>query len=145
MVAVVSEYDAILGSSHLSDEEVMVLGRYALANGLRKFLVTHVDWRVLRTNTLEQMQELAGLGAYIEFCATCTFPPAYNFTVEQTVAWIKAIGPERCVLASDTGAPIFPTQVEALRAYGQVLCNSGLSEAEVDLMMKQTPAALVGL
>ncbi|MHB1005384.1 MAG: DUF6282 family protein [Chloroflexota bacterium] len=145
VVAVIRDYNAILGSSHLSDEEAMLLGRYALANGVKKYLVTHADWSILRTLSLEQLQELASLGAYVEFCATCTFPPTYCFTSDKTIAWIKAIGPEHCVVASDTGAPIFPTQVEALRAYGQVLLNGGITREELHTMMVDNPAYLLGL
>ena len=145
VVAVVKDYDGILGVSHIYNEEVMLLGTYAADYGLKKLLITHADWSILRTLTLEQLKELATKGAYIEFCATCNFPPTYCFTPQKAAAWMREIGPERCVISSDGGAAIFPGHVEALRSYGEVLLDLGVTREDLRTMMIDNPAMLLGL
>src|SRR5262245_61007107 len=44
----VAETDCILGTGHLSPEEVAVLVRQARAAGIQKFLVTHPEWAPTR-------------------------------------------------------------------------------------------------
>jgi hypothetical protein len=145
VVAVVKDYDGILGVSHIYNEEVMLLGAYAAEHGLKKLLITHADWSVLRTLTLEQLKDLANMGAYIEFCATCNFPPTYCFTPEKAAAWMRELGPERCVISSDGGAPIFPGHVESLRSYGEMLLGLGVTREELRVMMIDNPAMLLGI
>jgi len=145
VVAVVRDYDGILGVSHIYNEEVMALARFALANGVHKFLITHADYSVLRTLTIEQLEELANLGAFIEFCSTSTFPPTCCFTPQKAAAWMRRLGPERCVIASDAGAPLFPGEVESLRAYGEMLLAEGMTSTELRTMMIDNPARLLGL
>ncbi|MCL4465238.1 MAG: DUF6282 family protein [Chloroflexi bacterium] len=145
VVAIARDYDGIIGVSHIYNEEVMALARFAFANGAKKFLITHADWSVLRNLTIEQLEELANLGAFVEFCATCTFPPTYCFTPEKAVAWMKRLGAGRCVISSDAGAPIFPGEVESLRAYGEMLLAGGITRDELRIMMIDNPAGLLGL
>ncbi len=58
---------------------------------------------------------------------------------------LERVGPERCIVASDVGMLLDPTAVEALRLMVRLLLVLGLAPDQIDLMLKQNPARLIGL
>jgi hypothetical protein len=144
VLSLVAQHDGILGSSHLSYEESLALVQKARELGVRKILVTHPFFKV-PSLSLAQLQSLTDLGATAEF-AYCTVSPMWAYaTVPQVVSAIRAIGPERCVIMSDSGQMHNPMPSEALRVYAQCLHERGLKPEEIDLIVKRNPRRLLGL
>jgi len=63
----------------------------------------------------------------------------------ETVELVRRIGPERCIVASDVGTMLEPSTMASLRLMIRFLLSLGLSERDIDLMMKVNPAKLIGL
>ena len=91
--------------------------------------------------TMSEMQELARLGAYLEF--VWALPGSDEF--KKSVKSIRALGPEFCLISSDLGNPKYPVHPAGVLELFQYYRQGGLSEQEIDLMAKVTPAKLLGL
>jgi hypothetical protein len=140
----VAEYDAILGTCHQSYDELRVIISCAHKIGVRKILLTHPFFKVPGLS-LEQITELVDMGAIAEF-GYCTISPMWAYaTVGKVAQAIRSLGAERCVLVSDAGQRHNPMPPEALRVFAQCLFESGITENEIGVMVRENPARLLGL
>ena len=95
--------------------------------------------------TLEEIKQLLNSGtSYAEFVACAVFPP-FSWNDIPIVEWMRTLGPERCVISSDTRSPMFPICPEALRAFAQVLFENEITEEELTIMMNTNPSKLLGI
>lgn len=140
----IAQYDVILGTCHQSYEELKVIIPAARKLGVKKILLTHPFFKVPGL-TLEQTQELVSLGATAEF-GYCTVSPMWAYASIPTVAKaIQALGAENCVAISDAGQRHNPMPHEALRVFAQGLFEAGVSEEEIDVLIRKNPAKLLNI
>jgi hypothetical protein len=88
-----------------------------------------------------QMQEAAGLGAFIEFVGGALVPAV----VDRYADAIRKVGPEFCILSSDLGQKGNPLPPDGFAAFLMALRSKGFTENELARMSKQNPAKLLGL
>jgi hypothetical protein len=137
----IAEANVILGTSHLSPEEILILAREARRRGVRKFLVSHPEISFLAI-PLEIQKALAAEGAYFE---------RMHLHGNSCVDWaglaaiMRAVGIERTVLVTDLGRPDAVDPVTGMQEMLEKLNDEGFSRVEMDLMTKRTPARLLGL
>ena len=144
IMALVQRHGAVLATAHLSAEEVRALAPAALAAGVEKVVITHPFFRTPGLE-LETLAGLVGLGAYAEFVYNTLSPMWRHTDIDQVRAAIGRLGAERCLLASDGGQRHNPSPPEGLRVFAQSLFERGVSEAEIGLMVRANPRALLGL
>jgi hypothetical protein len=58
---------------------------------------------------------------------------------------IRAVGAQHFILSSDLGQYLNPLHTDGLKAFMLGLKAEGISDAEIDLMARKTPAWLLGL
>jgi predicted metal-dependent phosphotriesterase family hydrolase len=138
----------VLATGHNAPDEVLLMVKEARGLGLQ-VIVTHPLLESVGMS-LEQMQQAADMGAYLEFVTAFT---REEKTIREHVEAIRKIGPEHCIVSSDKGqgrgeeghdGPIV-THVQGLAEAAQILRKNGFSEAELDLLFKSNPARLLGL
>jgi hypothetical protein len=95
--------------------------------------------------SIADMQAAAREGAYIEFVYNGLTGAAREFDVGDYVKAIRAVGPERCILASDLGQAGNPAHPEGLEAFFRALRAAGVTEGEIGVMAKRNPARALGL
>jgi predicted TIM-barrel fold metal-dependent hydrolase len=61
------------------------------------------------------------------------------------VEHIKAVGAERCILSTDFGQAINPAPTEGFRTMLAHMLKFGLSEKELEILVKVNPAKLLDL
>jgi hypothetical protein len=136
-----------LETGHVSAEEALMVIREARARGIQHVVATH--GMAGPTNlSVAQAQEAARMGAYIEFVYGGTLEKGSTLTVEKYAEWIKAVGPEHCILSSDLGgARPYPRPMPAqgLLDFMNRLHALGFSVADINLMAKTNPAKVLGL
>lgn len=147
-------HDLILETSHLAPAEALAVIREARAAGVHKIVCTHADYDPVNMS-IDAQREAARLGAFIEHAYMGVFlgpdSPVPRFrswrgaTVEQMAAAIRAVGAERCILASDMGAASLDLPAEGFVAFVARLRALGLSEHDLEQMTMRNPAALLGL
>ena len=134
VLAIIAQHGLVLATGHVSPEEGLMLVREARRVGVQHIVITHAmdnDWTVL------QMQEAAQMGAFIEFAKPLGTP-----TVDQYADGLRKVGPQFCIV-SQTGVSHLPP--ELIGAFVVALRERGFSERELDVMMKENPARLLGL
>jgi Family of unknown function (DUF6282) len=153
VLQVIKKYNLTLATGHSTAQEDLMLVRAARRLGIDRIIVTHAMPQPVRM-TIPQMQEAAGMGAYIEFVYNLIYPDpeadARNagrkrLTFADYAQAIHAVGAEHCFISSDVGQPMRPTQTEAWKEYIAGLMKAGVTAAEINIMAKRNPARLIGL
>ena len=136
----VAENDLVLAMGHSSPEEVLILIPEARRYGVEQILVTHV---FSQGPSRAQMQQMADAGAILEIDWYAVY--LGNRTVAEYVSAIQEIGAEHFLMSSDLGQATSPSHVDGLRAYVTAFRNAGLTDDQIDLMLRRNPARLLGL
>ncbi len=146
ILELVRSHDMVLATGHLSTEESLALVSEAQDLGIRRVLVTHAttmaSWNGM---TIEDMKNLAAMGAYIEHCFHAIMPLSNLLAPKDLVEAILAVGPENCIVSTDFGQDFHPMPAEGLRMGIATLLQAGMDEVEVGMLVKDNPARLMGL
>ena len=138
--ALVAEHDLVLAMGHSAPEEVLVLIAEARRHGVEQILVTHV---FSQRPSRAQMQQMADAGAILEIDWYAVY--LGNRTVTEYVSAIQEIGAEHFLMSSDLGQATSPSHVDGLRAYVTAMRGAGVTDDQIDLMLRRNPARLLGL
>jgi len=145
IIDLLREYDAVLGSGHLSPQETLELARYARRQGLRKVLVTHPEASFVNM-PLQMQVELAGEGVLFERCYVNTTQwMNYTTSIPEIAAAIRQVGIQSTVIATDFGQTENLPPIDGLRAYAAGLLGEGFSLEQVRRMAATNPAMLLAM
>lgn len=137
ILGIIADHDVILGTGHISLEEIYALIEAANKIGVQKILVTHATH--LTTGwTIDDQVKMADMGAMIEHC----YPSKKKKLIAEA---IQAIGAERCVLATDAGTDLLPPPVTTMRLFIEEMLGHGVPEKNIETMTKDNPRKLLNL
>ena len=146
VLKLIAEKDVVLGTGHATAWEVDHLVEKAVELGVKRILVNHPQFHI--GATYEQMTKWAEMGAFIEL-NVCVFTSGSKLGSldDQVIAdMLKAVPLERMILDSDLGQRGNGSPVEGMYRFIRLLMDKfGLSEADIDLIAKKNPAALLGV
>jgi len=143
---IVKSHDMVLATGHISAVEAFALVDDAKQKGLAKIVITHpLETGVGATLSIEEQQQMAEKGAFIEHCFLSTMPLADRLDPMKIVEAVRAVGAERCILTTDLGQEWNPPPAEGMRMMVATLLRCRLSTEEIELMIKINPAKLLGL
>jgi len=134
----------MLGTGHLGKAEIYSLARFARELKFDRLIVTHPFFNPPDL-TIDEVVELASLGAKIEFCGGNLYPIPRPVPIEKYRDAIKAVGAPSIILTSDAGQYRKSLPAEVLRLFAQCLVEKGISQGEIDRMVKENPVHLLGL
>lgn len=141
VLEIIAKYGMILATAHISHEETFAVVKEARERGVERIIITHVDFPTT-FYSVEEQKELAGYGAIMEHCYT-TWATG-KIDIETSIAQIKALGPERVIIATDLGqkTAIYPD--EGMAVYVQKLLEAGVSDDAVRQMVVHNQRMLLG-
>lgn len=135
--------DLIFATGHGSAREIDVLIHEASKAGVQKVYVNHPHFLI--GASMEQIAKWAKLGAYIEINAG-VFPPFLDVPFDVIARIFENVPMEQIVIDSDLGQKNNGSPVEGLYNFIQVLMKDlKVTEEQINLMTKKTPAKLLGL
>ena len=137
---IAKRYDLVVGTGHLGTSEAIRLTEAAHEAGVKRFCLTHVTLPVCQM-TVEELQHCISLGAVAEYSYCHVL--SGKCSMERIVEQIKAIGAEHAILSTDLGQKDNPYPVEGLRTFCQTLQQLGVTDGELDAMLKRNPRTLV--
>jgi hypothetical protein len=145
IIGLIKEHDAILASGHMAPDRILAVFEAAHAAGVSKLLVNHPNFVVEATH--EQGRRFVELGAVIEhsLCMYDDRSSFYNWDIDVLMGWISAVGADRSTLGSDLGQMKNPLPSEAFTNIVGQLLDAGLSEAELEAMVRRNPARLLDM
>lgn len=144
VIALAAKHGLTLETGHSSAGECLLIVREARRAGVRDVVVTHAMIAPVHM-TVEQMQEAASMGAWIEFVYNALIGANKEFELADYARAIRTVGVEHCILSSDLGQAGNPLHPDGLAAFFAGLKASGLDAEEIDLMSKKNPALALGL
>ncbi len=137
ILGIISDFDVILGTGHISLEEIYALIEAAKKSGVKKILVTHAEHMTTGWSVEDQVK-MADMGAIIEHC----YPSRKKDDIAQA---FKSIGADRCVLATDAGTDLLPPPVDTMMAFIKEMLDRGITEKEIEVMTKDNPEKLLNI
>ena len=139
-LAVIAQNNFTLASGHVVAEDALLAFREAKAAGVERLIATHAA-DLTGKMTVEQMQEAAKLGAWIEF--------DYRNTLDEgRTDMIRKVGPEHCFLSefwTKTQPPKEYAGAAGVGAFAAELKKRGFTDRELEMMFKDNPARAIGL
>jgi len=154
VLKIIARENLVLATGHIHAEEVMAVVRRAAELGVRNILVTHALTNIPGLS-IEQARQVARMGGYIEYCylQSMTGPDAQHawmrhwtkVSLKDLAKAIADIGAQHMVLSTDLGQHANMTHPDGMEDMITGLLKEGVSQADIDLMVKKNPARLLGL
>jgi hypothetical protein len=139
-LAVIAKNGFTLASGHVVPQEALLAFREAKVAGVQRLIATHAA-DLAGKMTVEQMQEAAKLGAWIEF-------DYRNALEEGRTDMIRKVGPEHCFLSefwTKNQAPKEYAGAAGVGAFAAEMKKRGFTDRELEMMFKDNPAKAIGL
>lgn len=150
VMEICSEANIIFATGHSSPEESITLARKAREVGVQKLVVTHANSGIWKM-THDQIRHCLDLGAWMEYSyitnlwGSGTGLPDFERMNDKEFADFASIAPERSIITTDLGQVGMPHPVEGMRRCILALLANGLTQKDIDYMVRTNPAALVGI
>jgi len=154
ILKIIARENLLLATGHVHPEEVVAVVRRGRELGVKNMLVTHGLTTVPGLSPA-QAKEVTGIGAVIEICylqflAGPNAPMAFlthwqQVGAKQVAQAVKELGAKSLVISSDLGQAGNMTHPDGLENAIGAMKREGISDADIDLMMRKTPARLLGL
>ena len=154
ILKIIARENLVLATGHIHPEEIMAVVKRGRELGVKNMIVTHGLTNVPGL-TMAQAKELVGMGAMIEVCflqfqAGPTAPLAFlthwtQINAKHVAEGVKAFGAAGFVVSSDLGQTANMTHPDGLEVAIAAMKREGISDADIDVMMRKNPAKLLGL
>jgi hypothetical protein len=154
ILKIIARENLVLATGHVHAEEIMAVVRRARELGVKNILINHGLTNVPGL-TMGQAKQLADMGALIEVCflqfrAGPNAPLAFmthwtQINARNVARAIKEIGAQSLLISSDLGQIGNMTHPDGLEVAIGEMKREGVSDADIDVMMRKNPARLLGL
>ncbi len=144
VIGLIAKQNLVLATGHVAPREGLMMLREGRRKGVQHMVVTHAINPTV-SMTVDQMQEAAKLGAFIEFTGSSLASAEADASMSRFAEAIRKVGPEFCILSSDLGQQGNPLPPDGFGAFLVALRGKGFSVQEDERMAKQNPARLLGL
>jgi hypothetical protein len=138
----IASLDLALATGHSSPQDVLLLVRAARELGIDRIVITHPLGDLALPAPIQR--EVIALGALLEFPFGMV-EPIGSITLAELVTRLRAAGAENVVLSTDLGQPGNPVPAVGFAAGVQRLLDAGVTQREIDLMIRDNPARLLNL
>lgn len=145
VLALIAMHDAILGTGHLSNDEILLLVPAACEAGIRKILITHPEHPPVEMPVSLQQELVRAHDVMFERCLISTPAAGGDILFDRLASIIKAVGVASTVISTDLGQPGNPAPVDGFASYVRQLSEAGFTETDIWRMAAVNPANLLGL
>jgi Family of unknown function (DUF6282) len=154
VLKIIARENLVLATGHVHAEEVVAVVGRARELGVKNILVTHALTNIPGL-TMDQVKQVTQMGAYIEYCylQSMTGPDAQHawmkhwskVSLKDLAGVVREIGAKSLVLSTDLGQHANMTHPDGMEDMITGLLKEGVSQADIDMMVKRNPARLLGL
>jgi hypothetical protein len=154
VLKIVARENLLLATGHIHAEEVVAVTKKAREMGVKNIMVTHGLTNIPGLS-MAQAKEVADMGAIIEVCYLqfMTGPNAQyawmkhwsEVSAKMVAQAVKEIGAKSLVLSTDLGQQGNMTHPDGMENMIAAMKGAGVSDADIDLMIRKNPAKLLGL
>ena len=154
ILKIIARENLVLATGHVHPEEIIAVVKKGRELGVKNMVITHALTNVPGL-TMAQAKQVADMGAVIEVCFL-QFLAGPNAPLPFLTHWtqinakhvgqaLKELGAGSVLVSTDLGQSgnmVHPDGIEAAIA---AMKKEGISDADIDTMMRKNPARLLGL
>ena len=154
ILKIIARENLLLATGHVHPEEVVAVVKRGKELGVKNMIITHGLTNVPGLSWA-QAKEVTQLGAVIEICflqfqAGPNAPLPFlvhwqNVGAKQVAQAIKELGAASLVVSTDLGQSSNMVHPDGVEAAIGAMKREGISDADIDAMMRKNPARLLGL
>ena len=154
VLKIIARENLVLATGHIHAEEVVAVVKRAREMGVKNIIVTHGLTNIPGLSNA-QAKQVTEMGAKIEICYLqfLTGPQAQyqwmthwdRVDAKAVAQAVKDFGADNLVLSTDLGQQGMMTPPDGIENQIAAVRAAGVSQADVDKMMKRNPAQLLGL
>jgi microsomal dipeptidase-like Zn-dependent dipeptidase len=154
ILKIIARENLVLATGHVHPEEIIAVVKRARELGVKNIVITHGLTNVPGLS-MEQAKQAAEMGAVIEICflqflAGPNAPLAFlthwtQVNAKHVAQAVKEMGAERVLVSSDLGQSSNMVHPDGVDAAIAAMKKEGISDADIDTMMRKNPARLLGL
>ncbi len=154
VLKIIARENLLLATGHVHPEEVIAVVKRGKELGVKNMLVTH-GLTTVPGLSMAQAKQVVEMGAVIEVCFL-QFQAGPNAPLPFLVHWqnigakniaqaIKEFGAKGLVVSSDLGQSANMVHPDGIETAIGAMKREGISDADIDTMMRKNPARLLGL
>ena len=154
ILKIIARENLLLATGHVHAEEVLAVVKRGKELGVKNMIVTHGFTNVPGL-TMAQAKEAVANGAVIEVCflqflAGPNAPLAFlkhwtQINAKNVAQAVKELGASGLVVSSDLGQSANMVHPDGIEVAIGAMKAEGISDADIDIMMRKNPARLLGL
>ncbi len=142
----INDYDAVLGTAHVSPEEAFIVVEAARNAGVKKIVVTHPEWWIVGMSHEDQIKIVKDYDVILERCYAQNMGGGkYKSNLPDNLEIIKKVGYKNVMVDTDGGQTENPHWELALEEYMQYLSDNGISDDQIYYMTRTIPYNLLGI
>src|SRR5258706_13725698 len=152
VLKIIARENLVLATGHVHPEEVIAVTKRARELGVKNIIVTHGLTNVPGL-TMPHAKQVVDMGGIIEVCFL-QFQAGPNTPLEFLKHWtqinaknvaqaVKELGAGGLVISSDLGQSANMTHPDGLEVAIGAMKREGISDADIDTMMRKNPAKLL--
>jgi hypothetical protein len=154
ILKIIARENLLLATGHVHPEEILAVVKRGSDLGVKKMMITHALTNVPGL-TMAQAKQVTDMGAVIEICFL-QFQAGPNAPLPFLTHWtqinakhiaeaVKQLGAKSIVVSSDLGQSSNMTHPDGIEAAVAAMKKEGISDADIDLMVRKNPARLLGV
>ena len=154
VLKIIARENLVLGTGHVHPEEIIAVVKRGRELGVKNILVNHGLTNVPGM-TMAQAKQVTDMGAVIEICflqflagPNAPLPFLTHWTqvnAKHVAQAVKELGAGSVLISSDLGQSGNMVHPDGLEAAIAAMKREGVSDADIDTMMRKNPARLLGL
>jgi len=154
ILKIIARENLVLATGHVHPEEVIAVVKRGRELGVKNMIITHGLTNVPGL-TMAQAKQVVEMGAVIEVCflqfqAGPNAPLAFlthwtQINAKHVAQAVKEFGTKGLVISSDLGQSANMVHPDGIEVAIGALKREGLTDADIDIMMRKNPARLLGL
>jgi hypothetical protein len=154
ILKIIARENLLLATGHVHPEEILAVVKRGRELGVKNILVTHGLTNVPGL-TMAQAKQVVDMGAVIEVCflqfqAGPNAPLAFlrhwtQINAKNVAQAVKEFGATGLVISSDLGQSANMTHPDGLEVAIAAMKAEGVTDGDIDQMMRKNPARLLGL
>ena len=154
ILKIIARENLVLATGHVHPEEIIAVVKKGKELGVKNMIITHALTNVPGLS-MAQAKEVTSNGAVIEVCflqfqAGPNAPLAFlthwtQINARHVAQAVKELGAGSVVVSTDLGQSANITHPDGVEVAIAAMKKEGISDADIDTMMRKNPARLLGL
>jgi hypothetical protein len=154
ILKIIARENLVLATGHVHPEEIIAVVKKGRELGVKNFIITHALTNVPGLS-MAQAKQVAEMGAVIEICflqflagPNAPLPFLTHWTqinAKHVAQALKELGAANVLVSTDLGQSNNMVHPDGIESAIAAMKKEGISDADIDTMMRKNPARLLGL